>query len=555
MLTGVAKVSCATRIVANFAVSVVVLLFATVVMNSRANAAGALVLYDYRASNSFGKLGKAYAIMLGNLLGHFNVTVDLVPVQNYTSGSVESHDATFYLGSYFDNQVPSVLLNDIVATQKTVVWFKYNIWQYAWNSAYDFTSRYGITFDGLRGLNGPPSSVTPAPGFFDTVLYRGKQMVKYYSYDAGTNTVFADPEVGQTSIVNPGLAQAVVQVRNGTTGEQIPYAVRAGNFWYIADLPFSYIGPRDRYLAFCDLLHDILGSQQPRINRAMIRFEDVGAVVSQTAMQQLTDTLFSRGIPFSIALIPRYRDPLGVFNGGTPQEIRLNQGGAAALRNSLNYARTRGGSIVMHGFSHQFGTLINPHSAVSGDDFEFWNIIANTPIAGMTAAAVRTRLNNGLNDITLSGYSAYAWETPHYHASPVASRVFPERFRTAYQRAVYFTNDTGSLANGEYAAGQFFPYIIERDYYGQRILPENLGNIEYDISAIDPSSNVVYTAQDIITNAEYALVVRDGFGSFFFHPFWLEPEIGTPGLADFQLVIQRMTELGYTWVSGASLVP
>ena len=74
------------------------------------------------------------------------------------------------------------------------------------------------------------------------------------------------------------------------------------------------------------------------------------------------------------------------------------------------------------------------------------------------------------------------------------------------------------------------------------------------ISAIDPSSNVVYTAQDILTNAEYALVVRDGFASFFFHPFWLESGLGvTTGFQDFKTVIQGITNLGYTWVSGASL--
>ena len=33
---------------------------------------------------------------------------------------------------------------------------------------------------------------------------------------------------------------------NPKTGEQAPYVVRSGNFWYVADLPFSYIGPRDR---------------------------------------------------------------------------------------------------------------------------------------------------------------------------------------------------------------------------------------------------------------------------------------------------------------------
>jgi len=107
--------------------------------------------------------------------------------------------------------------------------------------------------------------------------------------------------------------------------------------------------------------------------------------------------------------------------------------------------------------------------------------------------------------------------------------------------------------NRDFAVGQFFPYIIESDYYGQRVLPENLGNIEYDISYIDPTSNVVYTWQDLLLNAQYARIIRDGFASFFFHPFWLEQALHLPGFQDFQNVIQGITGLGFQWVDPSQL--
>jgi uncharacterized protein YdaL len=127
--------------------------------------------------------------------------------------------------------------------------------------------------------------------------------------------------------------------------------------------------------------------------------------------------------------------------------------------------------------------------------------------------------------------------------------VFPK----TYQRAVYYTSDNPSIGNGDFAVGQFFPYIIQSDYYGQRVIPENLGNIEYDISDIDPTSNFNYTWQDLLLNAENAQVVRDGFASFFFHPFWLEPDIGKPGFQDFQSLIQGIEALGYGWVDASAL--
>jgi uncharacterized protein YdaL len=76
-------------------------------------------------------------------------------------------------------------------------------------------------------------------------------------------------------------------------------------------------------------------------------------------------------------VIPRYVDRLGVYNGGVPQEVPLSQ--ATNLKKSLT-TPARGGEIVMHGYTHQYGTMKNPHTGVSGDDYEFWNIVDNTPV-------------------------------------------------------------------------------------------------------------------------------------------------------------------------------
>ncbi len=101
--------------------------------------------------------------------------------------------------------------------------------------------------------------------------------------------------------------------------------------------------------------------------------------------------------------------------------------------------------------------------------------------------------------------------------------------------------------------GQFFPYIIKRDHYGQKVLPENLGNVSYDLSAIFSGSSQAYGWQEIKMNADYALVVRDGFGSFFFHPFLLEKSLKLPALTDFKSLIKAMTALGYNWTSPSAL--
>ncbi|GAB3650499.1 polysaccharide deacetylase family protein [Ramlibacter alkalitolerans] len=514
----------------------------------------ALVLYDAPSGTQWDKLGLAYAIMLRNLLGHFQAQVDLVPVQQYTAGTVEKYSATFYMGSAYDNPLPATLLADVSGTTKTVVWFKYNVWQLAWNPTYSFTARTGLEFVDLLGMNAQPSSANPNPGFYDTVKYKGLDFVKYYQYDAGRNVINADPDLGHVQIADAAKAQQVVGITNPKLARTVPYITRSGNFWYVADLPFSFIGPRDRYLVLCDVLHDMLGSRHETYHKAMVRLEDVGALVSVQSMKTLSDYLSSKAIPFSVAVIPRYRDPLGVYNGGVAQEIPLSQ--ATNLRTAVNYARGRGAELVMHGFSHQYGNMRNPHTGVSGDDFEFWNIVDNKPVQEDSTAWVLGRLNNGLSDMGAVGWKPIAWEAPHYEQSPLASRAAPQLFPKTYQRVVYFTSDRPDLfaaQNRDFAVGQIFPYAVGTDHYGQYVIPESLGNIEYDIHTIDPTSNFNYTADDIILNAKYVKTIRDGAASFFFHPFWLEPELGVPGLADFQKTITGITALGFTWVAPSQL--
>ena len=315
-------------------------------------------------------------------------------------------------------------------------------------------------------------------------------------------------------------------------------------------MPFSFIGPRDRYLVMSDVLHDMLGVNHAESHQALVRLEDVGAMVSVSAMKTLTNYMYNKKIPFSIATIPRYVDALGVYNGNIPQTVPLSQ--ATNLKTSLNYALARGAEVVMHGYTHQYSNMRNKYTGVSGDDYEFWNIVTNAPVAEDSTAWALGRLNAGKTELTSNGYTPVAWETPHYHASALASKAMPQVFPTTYQRVVYFTADQpnfNAAINKDFGVGQIFPYVIKKDHYGQRIIPENLGNIEYDISAIDPTSNFNYTWQDIVTNAEYGKTVRDGFASFFFHPFWLEPAVGVPGYADFQSTITGITNLGYTWVA------
>jgi uncharacterized protein YdaL len=271
-------------------------------------------------------------------------------------------------------------------------------------------------------------------------------------------------------------------------------------------------------------------------------------------MKKLSDYLGSKSVPFSVAVIPRYVDALGAYNGGVPMEVPLSR--ATNLTRSLAHARTKGAEMVMHGFTHQYGKMKNPHTGVSGDDYEFWNIVDNAPVPEDSVAWAAGRMNQGLTDMKAQGLNPVAWEPPHYHASASAARASLQMFNVTYMRSVYFTADKPNFFAAtakDFGVGQFYPYPVTKDYYGQRVIPENLGNIEYDIRTIDPTSNYNYTADDLITNAKYAKTVRDGYASFFFHPFWLEPNLNTPGFEDFKKTVEGISALGFTWVAPSTV--
>jgi hypothetical protein len=77
-----------------------------------------------------------------------------------------------------------------------------------------------------------------------------------------------------------------------------------------------------------------------------------------------------------------------------------------------------------------------------------------------------------------------------------------------------FTYDLPTLEFG-FGYSQFFPYIIKRDLFGQRIYPENLGYVPLDPDRTRSEGYI----RDIIEGARANLAVRDGFAACFFHAF------------------------------------
>lgn len=521
------------------------LVLLTLLFSQSSYALNVCVYFDKVEANPTYRLGEIYSVMFQNLLGHFKeVTILAKPAIEFKKGEDQRCDRIVYLGSYFEAPLPQDFLKAVAETKKPVLWLNYNIWNLRkWMGEKAFTEKSGFEFLRLQGFDDPATKgYDPKdPGFFRFFNYKGVKFRKLNLYHAIQKKVIASPEI---ALVKPLDARVVSVAEHNKTGEKTPYLLQKKNFWFMADIPFSFIHEMDRYLIICDVLFDFL-ELPPRIQsgkrRALIRIEDIGAEyeVKTDLIYQSVKAFKERGISFGMSVIPKYIDQFGYSNGGGPYAGSLYT--TPKLRKALKYAVVNGGRVIYHGYTHHTDGMINAESGVSGSDYEFWDNFTKAPVEGESGKWVLDRLEAGLKILNDNGLSPVAWVTPHYEASPLAYRVFAKFFERTIQRGRYFPayyQPEDKIA----WAGQFFPYTIYKDVYGQFIWPESLGNVNAPI--VGYYSPTERTPQMVLEAAKAQLVVRDGWGSLFWHPFLIE-ELGIQSLTD---ILDGMLAMGYEFV-------
>jgi uncharacterized protein YdaL len=413
---------------------------------------------------------KSYATGQGRqlvqLLGHFNTTVKIDGINNYKAHDIDKYDYLFYVGFSGLATMPFDFCSDVIKTSKPVIWinsgfldfckkqnvekrFGFTVTEYEHNSIFGFVKADNVVY--LKGTSD-----------INFIQIQNKKAVEIWA------TAFS---------VKPK--------------KEVPYMVKSDNLIYVADLPFTGATESDRYLYFADKLHDILGEQHAENHQAIIRIEDVTPLNDPDKLREVADILSERGIPFLVGVVPIYVDP------GNDIRVKLTE--RPEVVDALKYMVQNGGSIVMHGVTHQY-------RGISTNDYEFWDGTTNKPINGENSDDIAKKIESGLDELIKNGIYPVAWETPHYTASNKTYEVVSKFFGTAVEQRM-------TIEDFDY--GQYFPYIINNDIYGQKIFPENLGyvplNPNYD-------SSLVYVNK-IIKGSEMIYHVRDGIASCFFHPF------------------------------------
>jgi len=210
--------------------------------------------------------------------------------------------------------------------------------------------------------------------------------------------------------------------------------------------------------------------------RAIVRFEDfTPGNVNYDVLRGEVDTLNKMGIPFAFGVIPVNYDPLGV-TGKAGKLIPLHKD--FILQDLIRYMVRKGGTPVMHGYTHQ-------HDTNSAMDYKFWNGKEDKPFPEDGYDWALDRIDKGIEEYkTALGYSPVIWETPHYSASPNTYFAVAFRFSVVYERLPVFNSMEIPKAGAsiDYNKIKYItntvPYQLFTSFYGFRVIPENLGYLE-----------------------------------------------------------------------------
>jgi uncharacterized protein YdaL len=532
------------------------------------------IFYDKpEGDSSEQEYGRHLAGLLQNLLGHFpKVKQKTRVVQKYQSGQIEDCDANIYLSSAEDTTIPKAFIEDFANTEKTAVWVGYNIDQIG---AKRLKNLWGVKYEGLGELEyAKDGNKKKEPGFFKFYDYKGETFVKIGEWDEqGQYEVQGD--VALLDVDDDSKDNVVSWMRHNTTKEKRPYILRNDNHWLVGDMPLSYVQEEDRYLIFADLLFDFLkeAPQNKGPRPALVRFEDVSAATPIRQLMSLMNAAGNHKIPFSISLIPIYK------NAAKSKTIPMTE--KQDFIDVLNVAQKNHGTILMHGTTHQSDNYDNP-SGESGIDYEFWDEVKNKPMPNDSPEFVVNRLEQGITEMSNAGITPAAWLCPHYGASVLDEYLFAQLFHWNIGRAMYAPykvtqakklpddltfDNAGPDRNDERLSylsdvkvtaaktvdpeGQFFPYEIYRDIYGQHIIPENLGYIR-------PTDEGAYAhlnmPKDILRMLKRNRVLRDVWGSLYIHPYIVDTK-DNGGIGQYngdtrpiEQLLQKAQSLGYQFV-------
>lgn len=293
-----------------------------------------------------------------------------------------------------------------------------------------------------------------------------------------------------------------------------PVMIRNENHYYYAFDSFDSTNA----LLFAEVLHDIFQVEHEGKYTGYLRLEDVHPMVDPEPLSEIAAILKEKDIPYMVAVIPIYT------NESTGKQMTFAD--SPELLKVLKQIQKDGGSIVLHGYTHQF------RSSETGEGFEFWDVENNTPIyapgdkdftllteqdfssrdeyedyinqlKAFEREYIETKINKGIEELAKYGLYPLAFEAPHYTMSQHGYQILANNFSTYVGQV--------QLSDQDWEIMDTSPYITSPTFlHGMELLPETMGYV------LPEDSNSV---KKMIENAERMSLIRDGMFAAFYHPY------------------------------------
>jgi uncharacterized protein YdaL len=471
-----------------------------------------LVLYD--SKGSYAAYGVQSAVLAANFASHFAQPVRQ-PVVSYRPGEMRHFAAVVYVGTNYGEPLPRAFLTDVRSGLRPVLWLGGNAYQLT-DGAYARS----------HGWDEGPNRTAD----FVRVRYRD------------VNLTIDNNDLADINVLNHKKA-TVLGTAFTAHGSSTPWAIRSQNVTYVSEVALASGGGEDRSFAIADLMASLFGDDQHQ-HLALIRLEDVGPDADAAQLQQIGELLYSKGIPYSIAVYPLYIGPASQH-----PRVRKPLKDSPEVVQALRYMLTHGATMILHGYTHQLGGP-NPNNGQSGEDYEFLRVHYNAqhvliyanPVPRHIVAWAHHRIELALAGIRAVGLPRpRLWEFPEYGATPAEYHLAASMFVARYERGNYAMGsarqpDLQSLTE------QTPPYLV-RDVYGGPVLPETLG---YVIGPHVPAAGPGSVNSIIAAAAVQKAAVRDNVASVYYHPFL--------GVGPLRQLVDGMRNEGYRFVSACAVL-
>lgn len=420
-------------------------------------------------------------------IGHFSDTIEYKNVHEVEKNDIEEKTHLFYYG-HIKEKLPATISEIVSLFEGPTLTIGYN------------TEQLGEKYSFLKV--GEEKTISKMDYLGD----------KDKTREIGPHTIFE-------AVVDEG-AEVLVQ----GDGEQgtFPVIMRNNKNYYVAADSFDQ--PYSTYFSqSLNVFFDVKTSDK---TPAYIRLEDVHPLSDPKRLKAAAEELAKRDIPYMISTIPVYIDPTS--------GRRYHFEDQKEVLKVLRYMQDNGGTVVLHGYTHQF------RESETGEGFEFWDVENEMPIyhgpedkvvkltekdfenqeayeahvaenKKFERQYIEERLTRGVQELVNYGLYPLAFEAPHYTLSQHGYEVVSDYFSTYVGQVQLSDKEWEIMDTTPYASK---PNILK----GMLLLPETIGYVQPE------ADNAV---KDMMKSADYYQVAEGGMIGSFYHPY-----LGLEGLQE-----------------------